>query len=158
FADARRPDKAQDRTLALPADVIAANRLFFGRLRVALGTQSAHGQELDDPLFDVLQAIVVLVQHPSGMTDVQVIVGAFGPGKVYQPVEVGADHAILGGGSRQARESFQFALRLAAGFFRHLRRFNLLPEFLDFDGLLVALAQFLLDSLQLFAQIILALN
>src|SRR5690606_38549950 len=58
--------------------------------------QLAHGQELQDALLHLLQAIVILVEHLLSLDDADLAVALLGPGQVEQPVEVGANHAGLG--------------------------------------------------------------
>ena len=128
--------------------------LFFG----AFGAQLAHGQVFEDALLDVLQAVVVFIQHTAGVADVQFVLAALRPGQAGQPVQPGADDAVLGGGGRQARQALQFAQSFLLRLLRHAGFLDALAELLDFRRLLVAFAQLLLDGLQLFAQEVLALH
>ena len=76
LADARRADEAQDRALA-------------GRVELA------HGEVLEDPVFHVLQALMVLVEDPPSVVDVQGIVRADVPRKLREPIQIGPDPAVL---------------------------------------------------------------
>ncbi len=79
------------------------------------------------------------------------------PRQLDEPLQIGADDAVLGGGGRQALEPPQLALGLLAGVLGEVRRLDPLPQLVDLGLLLVALAQLLLDRLQLLAQVVLAL-
>ena len=77
LADAGRADEAQDRALAL-------------------GLQLAHREIFEDALLDLGQAVMVLVEDAARFGDVDALVGELRPGQLDQPIEVGADHAVLG--------------------------------------------------------------
>ena len=55
----------------------------------------AHREELDDPVLDVLQAGVILVQDPPRFDHVEPVLGPLVPGQLQHPVEVVADPALL---------------------------------------------------------------
>ena len=97
LAHARRPDEAEDGA----GD---------------LGLELLDGQELEDAVLDVFQVVVVLVEHLAAVRDVQVVGGEDRPGQRHDPVEVGADDAVLGGGRGQLRQPVE----LAAGLLVHL--------------------------------------
>ncbi len=101
---------------------------------------------------------MVLVEDLAGMGDIQVIGRGFGPGQGDQPVEIGADDAVLGRGSGQAGQTFQLAFGLFLGLLGHFGVFDLLAEFLRLDRLLVLLAELLLDGFHLLAQEVFALD
>ena len=112
--------------------------------------EACHRQLLEDALLHARDAVVVLVQHALRAVQVQVVLGVGAPGDVQDPVEVRADDLVLGrlvGDAPQARE-------LAVGRGAHLvRQRGLLdspPELVDLG--LVALAQLVLDGLELLAQ------
>ena len=84
-------------------------------------------------------------------------VGALVPGQVEQPVEVGADHAVLGGGRGQPLEPAELAVGGLARLLGQRRRLDPLAQLVDLGLLLVALAELLLDRPQLLAQVVLAL-
>src|SRR2546430_1272254 len=66
------------------------------RRRAALVAPLADGQELEDPILDVVEAIVVLVQDPARLDQVEVVRGANLPRDLEHPVQVVADPAVLG--------------------------------------------------------------
>src|SRR3954454_21100589 len=139
LADARRADEAQDR-----------------RARVRL--QLAHREELEDALLDLVDVVVVAIEHAARLGEVDVIVGRDAPRQLDDPLEVGADHAVLGGLRRQPLEARQLALGLLAHHLRQLGLLDPLTELLRLRGTLVGLAELLLDRLQLLAQEVLALR
>ncbi len=156
LAHARRADKAQYHALALAPDVVID--CFLRPFCRAFMAQLAHGQVFQDAVLDVFQVIVVFVQHLAGVGDFQVVVGVRGPGQAGQPVQIGADHAILGRGSGQLGQAVQFAPGFFFGLLGHAALLYLGPKFFDLYLLLVALAQFALDGLDLLAQKVLALH
>ena len=60
---------------------------------------------------------MVLVQHFAGVGDIQVIGRVSRPWQRDQPIQVGADHAVLRGGGGQAREAVQLTPGLLIGLF-----------------------------------------
>ena len=79
LADPGRADEAEDRA---------------GRV----GVELAHRQVLEDPVLDLLEVVVVGVEDLAGVGDVEVVLGLLRPGQLDQPLEVGADDAVLGRG------------------------------------------------------------
>ena len=63
---------------------------------VALAGQRPHSQEFQHPLLHLLQAIVILVQHLSGIADIGVVLGHMVPGQRQQRLNIAADHRTLG--------------------------------------------------------------
>jgi hypothetical protein len=100
---------------------------------------------------------VIGVQDLARMGDVQVVLGALRPRQVDEPLEVGADHAVLGRCLRQPLEAPQLALGGLLRLLGQLGGLQALAQLGDLGLLLVALAQFLLDRLQLLAQEVLTL-
>jgi hypothetical protein len=138
LADSRRADEAQD-----------------GARRIRL--QRPHRQVLEDPVLDLLQVVVVGVQHLAGVRHVEVVVGLDVPRQLDQPLQVGADHPVLGGGRWQALEPRQLALGRLPGVLGERRLLDPLPQLVDLGLSFVALPQLVLDRLQLLAQEVLAL-
>ena len=77
LADAGRSHEAQDRALELLH-------------------QRLHRQVLEDALLDLLQAVVVLVEDPLGLDDVELLLGLLVPGQGEDPVDVVAHDGRLG--------------------------------------------------------------
>ena len=138
LAHAGRADQTQDRALE--------------RLHALLD-----GQVLDDALLDLVEAEVVLVEHPLGRRDVVLDLGALLPRDLHQPVDVVAHHGRLGRHRRHELELRELGARLVPGFLRHAGACDALLELGDLVGRVVHLAQFLLDRLHLLVEVVLAL-
>ncbi len=134
LADAGRSDQAQDR----PAHL--------GRARL-------HRQVLDDPLLDLLQAIVVGFQHLLGRDHVVADLAALLPGDRQHPVEVVAHHRRFRAHRAHGLELLQLRRGLFARFLRQLGLLDLGFEFGVLVLAVLALAQFLLDRLELLVQV-----
>ena len=65
---------------------------------------------LDDPLLDLVEVEVVVVEHLARVLEVEVVLGVRAPRQRRDPLEVGADHAVLGRRLRQALEPRQLAV------------------------------------------------
>ena len=79
------------------------------------------------------------------------------PGQLDQPLEVGADDAVLGRGGRQFLQPRELAVGRFAGVLGKPGGLDLLAQLVDFRLLLVALAELVLDRFQLLAEEELAL-
>ena len=75
-----------------------------------------------------------------------------------QPLDVVARQRVIGGHRRHAREPVQLLQRFFLRLLRHPYRFNLLLQLFDVLLALVHFPEFLLDRLQLLAQIVVALR
>ena len=139
LAHARRSDEAHDRPL----------QLLHQRL---------HGQVLEDPLLDLLQAVVVLVEDPLGVDDVQLLLGLLAPGQRQHPVEVVAHDRRLRRHRRHHAQLLELLLDLGQRLFRQALLlgpvFQLRQLVLEF----VAIAQLLLDRLHLLVEVVLLLR
>ena len=134
LADPGRSDKAQDR--AAPARVELLDR-----------------QEFEDAALDLFEAVMVLIEDTAGFGHVNRGRLLGDPGQLDQPFEIGARHRVFAGRFGHAFEPRQLLLRVRLDLLRHPGLFDLLAQLGDFLALrVVALAQFLLDRLQLFAQ------
>ena len=137
LAHARRTDEAEDGRMA-------------GRI------QFAHGEILDDPLLDLVEPAVILVQHLARLGDIDRLALARPPGQLRQPLDIAAQHGIFGrvlGHPPQALQLLQ-CRRLDLG--RHAGLGNRLGQLADVAALFT-IAQLLLDRIQLLAQNMLAL-
>ena len=83
LADARRADETQNR----PLDP---------RARALLPLQLLHRQVLDDALFDLIEIVVILVEHRAGGDRIESVVGRNRPRHIEHPIDVGADHLVFG--------------------------------------------------------------
>ena len=138
LADAGRADEAEDRP-------------------VQVGLQLAHREVLEDAVLDLLEVVVVAVEDLAGVPDVEVVVARDRPGQRDDPVEIGADHRVLGALGRDAPEALELAARRLVGLFGEAELVELLAKLGHLGFLLVGLAQLLLDRLELLAQEVLAL-
>ena len=139
LADARRADEGED-----------------GRLRLL--DQRAHREELEDAVLDLLEAVVVLVEHLFGVLEIAVLLGLLVPRHRDQPVEVVARHGRFRRHRRHRLEALQLLDRLLLDVLRHPRLFDLLLQLLDLVALVVLAAQFLLDRLHLLVEVVLLLR
>jgi len=64
-----------------------------GPLHVFL--ELSHCKEFEDPLLDLFEVIMVLVENPLGPLDIEVVFCPDAPWKLYQPVEVGPGNCIF---------------------------------------------------------------
>ena len=122
-----------------------------------LGIQLADRQVLENPVLGLFQARMIGVEHRLGLRQVDDLVGPLVPRQRDQPVDVGARDGVLGGRGRHLRQAVELAKRFLLDRLGHAGRFDLLGELLDFLGLIVALAELLLNRLHLLAQEVLAL-
>ena len=105
LAHARRPDEAEYR---LPRRTVARHagwrgghgRLASGLCRsaAALLAELLHREVLEDPILDLLEIEVILVEDLAGAVDVDGAAGELAPRQARHPLEIGDDHAVLGGG------------------------------------------------------------
>ncbi len=103
LADPRRADQAEDR----PLDLLH---------------QRLDGQVFEDPLLDLLQAVVIGFEDPFGPHEIEAVPGPLFPGKGDEPVEVVAHHRRLGGHGGHHLQLAQFPHGLFGGFLGHLAR------------------------------------
>ena len=76
LADTGRPDQQQDGAGDLAAD-------------------AGERQEFDDALLDVLQPVVILVEHCPGVIEIEIVLGQPAPGHAGQPVQVVAGDRVF---------------------------------------------------------------
>ena len=120
------------------------------------GAELPHGQELEDPVLDVLQAVVVLVENLGGVLQLELVVGAGVPGQLGDPLEVGADDLGLHRLAPGAFQAAELALDLDACLPGKLQLAELLAKLVDL-AVLIVVPQLLLDRLHLLAEVHLAL-
>ena len=138
FAHARRSNKTENRS--------------FGFLY-----QLAYGEELENAVLDLVEAVMIFVQNLFGQFDIADFPGLLLPGHREQPVDVIARYGRLRRHWRHHLDSAKFLMRLLIGILRHAGYFDLAPQFLGF-GFFVLLAEFLLDRLDLFVEVVLFLG
>src|SRR5581483_10275247 len=132
--DAGRSDEAEDRAPGILS-------------------QLAHGEILENPVLDLLEVEVVLVEHLARVADVEVVLGRGGPRQRDEPFEIRADDGVLGGFGRDHAQAIELVLGGLQRFGGHLRVLDALAQLLHLGRLRVALAELLLDRLQLLAEV-----
>ncbi|MBS1125982.1 MAG: hypothetical protein H6Q98_920, partial [Nitrospirae bacterium] len=147
LAHAGRAGKAQD-GLAHPRPLSCT----------ALVAQLLHSQVLQDAVLDLLKAVVVRIQRLLRLRDVDRRRRERVPWQAGHPLEIGADHGILGRGLVQLLHARQFALRLFLGLGRQLRLLDLLAQALRLRAVVRLLAQLLADGRELLPQDVLPLR
>jgi len=63
----------------------------------AIALEPTHGAELDDPVLDVVEAVVVVVQALAQCHQVELVLGIVTPGHAQQPLQAVTGHAVLAG-------------------------------------------------------------
>ena len=111
LADARRPDEAQDRPLELVGARL--DREIF-----------------DDPVLDLLQPVMVLVEHPLGLGDVLLELRLLAPRQAEQNVEIVAGDGRLGRHRRHCAELLELGVGAVRGLPCEPRLADLLGELL----------------------------
>jgi hypothetical protein len=137
LADSRRPDQAQDRRLHLVDALL-------------------HREVLEDAVLDLVEAVVVLVEHLRRERQVLLDLGLLRPRQVDQRVDVVADDRRLGRHRRHELQLLELGVGLLLGLLRHLGGDDLLLELLHV-GAFFAVAELLLDRLDLLVEVVLAL-
>ena len=139
LADAGRSDEAEDRALRLLDEL-------------------AHGEELEDALLDLLEAVVVLVEDLLGELDVLDLFRGLLPGNGDEPLDVVARDGGLGGDAGHRFETLQLLQRLFLRLLRHAGFFDLLAELFDLVRAIVLAAQLVVDRLDLLVEVVLLLR
>ena len=117
--------------------------------------QLLDGEVLDDPLLDLVEIVVVFVEHAARLDRIEPILGRLVPRHVQHPVEVGADHLVLGRRRRHALEAIDLAVRDRRDALGQVRLGDRLRSSCD---LAVPFAELGLDRLHLLAQHVLPLR
>src|SRR5690606_34154231 len=116
-----------------------------------------HREVLEDPLLDLLEAVVIFLEHALGGLEVAMHLRARLPRHLHEPVDVVAHDGRLGGHRRHHLELVQLARRLLVDVLRHSRGFDLRLELLQLVRRVVHLAELFLTALHLLIQLVLAL-
>jgi hypothetical protein len=112
---------------------------------------------LDDSVFDLLEVVVVFVEDLARAYEIEVVGCRDVPRQRDDPVEVGANDAVLGGGGRQPLEPAELAEGSLRDVLRQVERLEPLPQLRQLRLLRIGLAELLLNRLHLLAQEELAL-
>ena len=147
-----------------PGDGLAQGRLAHARGAhetqdgaAEIGLQLAYRQEFQQAVLDLGQPEVILVQHGLGLLEIEVVLGHLAPGQFGHPLQVGARHRGFAGIRMHAFQLLEVALDFDQRLLGHLQLGQPVAERRDFLGQLRALAQLLLDGLELLAQVVLPL-
>src|SRR6185312_7081111 len=142
-----------------PRDTLTEGRLTHSRRAheaedgaSALGIELAHREILQDAPLDLLQPVVVLVEHAPRPPDVDVLHVRPAPGQPHQQVQVCAQHAVLGARLAHALQTLQLFAGLLLGLRRHVGRGDGFVELSGVAASALAFTQFLLQLMQLLAQ------
>src|SRR5438105_4535633 len=126
--------------------------------RLRLLDERTHREELEDAVLDLLEPVMILVEHRLSVLQIAVLAGLLVPGNGDEPVEIVARD----GGFRRHRRHRLEALQLLDGLLldvlRHLRLFDLLLQLVDLVALLVLAPQLLLNRLHLLVEVVLLLR
>ncbi len=101
---------------------------------------------------------MVLVQDLLGVVEVEVVIGLDAPRQADEPVDVGADDALLRAGARDAGQAVDLLEGALLDLVRHGRLLDLLAQLGRLGDGRIVLAELLLDGLHLLAQDVLALG
>ena len=136
LAHAGGTDEAENRPLHVPLEL-------------------AHGEVLDNAFLDLVEVVVILVEHATRLDRVEPIFRPLVPGDVEHPVQVRPDHLVFGGRRRHPLETIDLARGDRCHGLRQVRVGDALAELLDFG---VALAELRLNRLHLLPQHVLPLG
>ena len=138
LAYAGRPDEAEDGPLHVAAEL-------------------ADREELDEPLFDLVEAVVVLVEDGAGVRDVEVVDGRLAPRQVEEGLDVGADDAKLAARGLHLLQAAELLLDDLVDLVGHLFGVEAGLEVVEVAVVAVDLAELLLDGLVLLPEVVLLL-
>ncbi|RUS20284.1 hypothetical protein BC937DRAFT_95547 [Endogone sp. FLAS-F59071] len=68
----------------------------------------AHGDELENTLLDILQAVVILVKNANRVTNIVILGRAATPRDLSEPVKIVSCHIEFGGGGLEMRKLIEF--------------------------------------------------
>ena len=91
-------------------------------------------EELEDPLLDLLEIEVVLVEDRACAGEVEVVLRDDAPRKARDPLHVRPQHRALGRVGVPALQALELLVGLFKDFLRHLGLFDVLAEFGDLFG------------------------
>jgi hypothetical protein len=119
--------------------------------------QLANREVLEDALFDLLEAVVVLVEDLADLGDVEVVLGRVRPRKIEDPVEVGAHDRVLGRADLHGAQALELLLRDRLRLGGEVGLGDAVLEAVEIALIAVVLAELFLDGLELLAEHVLAL-
>ena len=138
LADTRRADKADD----LPLDVLV---------------QLAHSQQLENAFLDLLQAVVLTVQHLAGVGLVKVVLGGGVPRQGQAGIQIAADNAALGAAALHTGQTVTLFQQLFGGFFIKIQCLDFPAVCIGLGAGVLGIAELLADDIHLLTQVVFAL-
>ena len=122
-----------------------------------IGIQLAHSKVLDDAVLHLLEPRVIRVEDLLRSEQVKGVFGPLGPWERHEPIEVGPRYGVLRRRDGHLREPIQLARGFLLDSLRHAGGVYLVAQLVDLFGLVVALAELLLNRLELLAEEVLTL-
>ena len=116
-----------------------------------------YGEVFKNAFLDLLQSVVILFEYFLRRAEIFADLGFLFPWHIEQPINVISHHRGLGGHGGHHLKLIELGLRLVARLLGHAGLFDLLRQLFSFVRHFFQVAQFLLDGLHLFVQVILAL-
>ena len=148
------------RAIDLASDVLptpgGARKCQDGALR--LPYQRAHREEFQDPLFDLLERVVVLIENPFSPAQVATLTRLLEPGHPDQPVKVISRDRCFGRHRWHGVKAFELLNGLFFDVLRHLRVVDLLSQVVGFVSAVFLAAQLFVNRLHLLVQVVLLLG
>ena len=93
-----------------------------------LSDQAANRQVFQDPLLHFFQAMMIFFEHGLGVSEIEILSGPLGPGKIHQPIQVIPDHGALGRHRGHGFKTADFFFRFLHHRGGHLGLADLLAE------------------------------
>ena len=116
-----------------------------------------HREVLEDAPLDLVEAVVVLVEHLPRFRNVDLFCFGNLPRQLGEPLEVGAQHRAFGAALAHALQALELLDGVLVHFLRHAGFVDRLVQLFELGRVVAALAQLLLDLAHLLAQHVLAL-
>src|SRR5262252_10724183 len=88
----------------------------------------AHAEVFEDALLDLLQTVVVFVEYPPRLVQVEMVGSRDAPGQLHQPLEIAAHHTRLSRLRMQALKPRQLLAAFLGDGNRQGRLINTLPQ------------------------------
>ena len=128
-------------------------RAGLARLALALLPELLDGEVLEDPVLDLLQVEVVLVQHLTGAVNVDGAPVQLAPRQAGQPFEIRVGHAVLWRRGRDTDQTGELALRLPPRFLGQVGLLDLTAKLGDLAAALLLVPELALNRPELLPQI-----
>ena len=90
-----------------------------------------HRKVFENTLFHLVEAEMVLIQHPLSFVDIELVFGVVVPRQTQHPVDIVPNDRGLSGHRRHHFQFADFLLGLIPSFFRHVLGLELFLDFLE---------------------------